>query len=84
MNKGVMRRGEVTLVQWEYLKFFSLKRCSKGGKQQSKTNPDNPKTGPPDTIKIFNKEKAEEYPKERHIAMNSVAGEEKASAFNGC
>lgn len=38
-----------------------------GGKQQSKTNPDNPKTCPLDTIK---KEESE-YPKEGHAVMNN-------------
>lgn len=83
VSKGVMGQAQTTHVQLKYLKFFSLKRCSKGGKQQSKTNPDNPKICPSVTIKDFNKG-ARKTPKRRTYCneLFSVTGEEKAPVFN--
>lgn len=74
-----MGHAQITLVQLKYLKFFSLKRCSKGGKQQSKTNPGNPKICPSVTIKDFNKG-ARKTPKRRKTVQ--CYQEEKAPDFN--
>lgn len=83
MTKGVMGQAQVTLVQWKYLKFFSLKRCSKGRKQQSKTSLDNPKICLSVTIKDFNKG-ARKTPRRTHCneQLFSVTKEEKAPVFN--
>lgn len=83
VSKGVMGQAQVTFVKWKYLKFFSFKRCSKGGKQQCKTNPDNPKICPSVTIKDFNK-RARKTPKRRTYCneLFSVSREEKAPVFN--
>lgn len=84
VSKGVMGQAQVTFVEWKYLKFFSFKRCSKGGKQKSKTNPDNPKICPSVTIKDFNKG-ARKTPKRRTYCnelLFSVSREEKAPVFN--
>lgn len=83
VTKGVMGQAQVTLVQWKYLKFFSLKRCSKGRKQQSKTSLDNPKICLSVTIKDFNKG-ARKTPRRTHCneQLFSVTKEEKAPVFN--
>lgn len=61
-----MGLGKVTCTM-EIPQILFLEVVLQGGKQQSKTNPDNPKTCPLDTIK---KEESE-YPKEGHAVMNN-------------